>query len=159
MQSFTSISLFVDDVERVLRDLYGDIDSDSLDDVLAAVRKIVEQFARYVCPDLKSEDEDARTIDVRMGINRPEEYGGVSGSEAGSAIMTREALAIRAMQVKAAPDAYCYYTVEFIEAVEKHWPDLIGRKRRRVESLSERRCLVEHFAEKYPTCHLNRWAE
>ena len=62
-------------------------------------------------------------------------------------------------RMEAAPDAYCYYTVEFIEALDKHWPDLIGRKRRRVESLSERRCLVEHFAEKYPTCHLNRWAE
>jgi hypothetical protein len=24
----------------------------------------------------------------------------------------------------AAPDAYCYYTVEFIEALDKHWPDL-----------------------------------
>jgi hypothetical protein len=143
IQSFTSISLFVDDVERVLRDLYGDIDSDDLDDLLAAVRGIVNQFARYVRPDLKSEDDDAETIDLRVGINRPKYYGGVSSSEARYAHMSAETLAIRAIQVKANPDAYCRYTIKFIEALDKYWPDLVGRKRRRKGSLNQRRCLIE----------------
>ncbi len=34
LREFTSISLFVDDVERALRDLYGDVDGDDLDDLL-----------------------------------------------------------------------------------------------------------------------------
>lgn len=110
MRSFTSISLFLDDVERILRDLYGDINSNSLNDVLEAVRMIVKEFARYFRPDLKSEYDDAEAIDLRVGINRPEEYGGVSGSEAGYALMAAETLAIRAIQVKANPDAYCRYT-------------------------------------------------
>ena len=33
-QAITSLSLFVEDIERLLRDLYGDIDSEALDKIL-----------------------------------------------------------------------------------------------------------------------------
>src|SRR6516225_1575963 len=54
-QDFTSLALFRDDVECLLRDLYGDLESDALDSVLQAVFRIVEQFAQYVRPDLWKE--------------------------------------------------------------------------------------------------------
>jgi hypothetical protein len=37
----TSLWLFRDDVERLLRDLYGDVESDALDRVLGAVFAVV----------------------------------------------------------------------------------------------------------------------
>jgi hypothetical protein len=44
VQDFSSLSLFKDDVERLLRDLYGDTDSEELEVVLSAVFRIVEAF-------------------------------------------------------------------------------------------------------------------
>ena len=51
MQDLTSLSLFCNDVERLLRDLYGDIESEALDRVLRAVFRIVEAFTKYVRPE------------------------------------------------------------------------------------------------------------
>jgi len=48
LQEFTSLSLFRDDVERLLRDLYGDIESEALDHILLAVFCIVQEFTHYV---------------------------------------------------------------------------------------------------------------
>ena len=59
MQDLTSLSLFCNDVERLLRDLYGDIESEALDRVLSAVFLIVEAFTKYVRPDLAKEHRDA----------------------------------------------------------------------------------------------------
>ena len=46
-QDFTSLSLFRDEVECLLRDLYGDVESEALDSIVWAVFRIVEQFTRY----------------------------------------------------------------------------------------------------------------
>ena len=58
-QDFTSLALFRDDVECLLRDLYGNVESEALDSVLRAVFRIVEQFAKLVRPDLWKEHSDA----------------------------------------------------------------------------------------------------
>ena len=55
MQDLTSLSLFCNDVERLLRDLYGDIESEALDSIRRAVFRIVEAFTQYVRPNLRKE--------------------------------------------------------------------------------------------------------
>jgi hypothetical protein len=52
LQEVTSLSLFRDDVERLLRDLYGDIESDALDSILKATFVMVQKFTQYVRKDL-----------------------------------------------------------------------------------------------------------
>jgi hypothetical protein len=66
-QDFTSLALFRDDVECLLRDLYGDVESDALDSVLRAVFRIVEQFAKFVRPDLWKEHSDAENLATCWG--------------------------------------------------------------------------------------------
>jgi hypothetical protein len=131
MQQFTSIALFANDLECLLRELYGDIKSDALDDVLRATRTISES----ALPNLRQEDYDADAIDYGVGIGLPKGYG-LSGSDHGKASMAAETLAIRAMQVTANPDAYCRYTNEFGKALDKYWPKLGGWDRRRGDSSS-----------------------
>lgn len=71
LQEVTSLSLFRDDVELLLRDLYGD--SNLLDIVLNAVFRIVREFARWVRPD--REHQDACNWDYIHGIGVPEGHG------------------------------------------------------------------------------------
>jgi hypothetical protein len=52
-------------VERLLRDLYCDIESDVLDSVLNAIFVIVEEFSQYVRKDLWQEHDDAMNWDGR----------------------------------------------------------------------------------------------
>jgi hypothetical protein len=121
MQDYTSISLFIRDVERLLRELYGDLDGDAWEELLRAIRVIVDEFATYVCPDLRGECYDAELYDYVRGM--PEGYD-VSTDGREQAWGAEQALAIRAMQVKNNPDAYCRYTYKFIEALDKYWPNL-----------------------------------
>jgi hypothetical protein len=80
-QDFTSLALFRDDVECLLRDLYGDFESEALDSVVLAVFRIVQQFAHYVRPELWKEYDDAEKFDyILFGTGVPEGYG-ISGGE------------------------------------------------------------------------------
>ena len=79
-QDFTSLSLFRDEVECLLRDLYGDIESEALDSIVWAVFRIVEEFTKYVRPDLGKEHHDAGDLDYMFGIGVPE-GDGISGSD------------------------------------------------------------------------------
>lgn len=108
MTDFTSICRFVSDVERVLRELYGDVDGDDLDELLRAIWTIVTEFTKYVCPDLHQEYSDAYQYDYDQ------------------AWIVAPALTNRAMRVSVDPDAYCWYTRKFVKALEKYWPDLVG---------------------------------
>jgi hypothetical protein len=63
MRDFTSISLFIADVERLLREVYGDVDSGALDKLLRALRTIVVSVTAYVRPDLCEEYNDAENVD------------------------------------------------------------------------------------------------
>ena len=79
-QDFTSLSLFRDEVECLLRDLYGDVESEALDSIVWAVFRIVEEFTKYVRPDLWKERQDAEALDYMFGIGLPEGYG-INGSD------------------------------------------------------------------------------
>ena len=80
-RDITSLSLFGDDVECLLRDLYGDLESEALDSVVRAVFRIVQEFTRYVRPDLLEEHADALALDYMLGIGLPEEGYGISSSQ------------------------------------------------------------------------------
>jgi hypothetical protein len=74
-QDFTSLSLFVDDVERLLRDLYGEADDKAVDRVRQAVSWIVEEFVKHLRKDLWQEHQNAVNIDYMCGIGVPKGYG------------------------------------------------------------------------------------
>jgi hypothetical protein len=127
MRDYTSISLFVRDVERVLRDLYGDLERTELDTVLSAISEIVVEVMGFVRPDLAAEYEDAQTIDYRcLPTSMRYEGEGVSSDEAGAAALAAMVLAVRALQVKSNPSRHCRYTIKFVEALDKFWPKLGG---------------------------------
>jgi hypothetical protein len=75
IRDHTSLWLFRDDVERLLHDLYGDIEDEALDNILYAVLTIAEELTRYVRPDLWKEYQDAETADWGTGIGLPEGHG------------------------------------------------------------------------------------
>lgn len=112
LQAFTSLSLFHDDVERLLRDLYGDIESDVLDRVLNAIFVIVEEFTQYVRKDLWQEHNDAMNWDYMWGIGLPDGCG-LSGSDHTRAHGALAHLRVRVHEVRANPSAFSKYTVEF----------------------------------------------
>jgi hypothetical protein len=72
MRDFTSISLFIADVERLLREMYGDVDSDALDKLLRALRTIVVSVTAYVRADLCEEYSDAENVDHKRDWRTPQ---------------------------------------------------------------------------------------
>jgi hypothetical protein len=110
VHAFTSLALFTDDVERLLRDLYGDIPE--VDPVVRAVSVIAQELLRFAQPDLWQEHQDAVAWDYIHGIGLPEGYG-ISGSEHGRGIQGANNLRIRARRVIAEPSSFSKYTVEF----------------------------------------------
>jgi hypothetical protein len=116
-QDFTS--LFRNDVDCLLRDLYGDLESEALDSVVGAVFRIVHQFTRYVRPDLWQEHEDAWRLDYMLEI-------GVSGGcvmendwRRGTA--AKCSLVDRACEVNAKPTTFSEYTIEFANLFAQRW--------------------------------------
>ena len=120
MQDFTSLSLFRDDVECLLRDLYGDIDSEALDSVLYAVFTVVGAFTKYARADLGKEHNDAVDLDYMLGIGVPDGYG-ISGSDWRGGMRAKFDLIVRAYEVLANPSAFSEYTVEFAKRFGEHW--------------------------------------
>jgi hypothetical protein len=61
--------LFRDDVERTLRDLYGDIEDETLDSILSAVFYIIDNVTAYARKDLWQERHDAVDLDNMSDID------------------------------------------------------------------------------------------
>jgi hypothetical protein len=119
-QDFTSLSLFCDEVECLLRDLYGDFESEALDSIVRAVFRIVEAFAKYVRPDLWKEHQDAEALDYMFGIGVPEGYG-INGSDWRRGMAAEADLIHRARAVNANPSMFSEYTVEFVKSFSELW--------------------------------------
>jgi hypothetical protein len=121
MQDFTSLSLFTDDVERLLRDMYGDFESEALERLIQAVFSIGEKFTRYVRPDIYKEHRNAMAFDYSCGIGVPEGCG-ISGSEWRAGM--RAASELRAHVIDVTTDAarFPHYTHDFIRSLDQHWP-------------------------------------
>lgn len=111
LHEVTSLSLFCDDVERVLRDLYGDLDSQALENILRGVLDIVEEFTKFVRRDLWQEHQDANHWDYGGGYGLPEGYG-ISGSDYRGGMWACGNLRIRAREVSGNPSAFSKYTVD-----------------------------------------------
>jgi hypothetical protein len=115
-QDFTSLALFRDDVECLLRDLYGDLESEALDSVVLAVFRIVQQFARYVRPELWKEHYDAEELDrFLFGTD------GISSSEFNSAMEAKADLFNRVREVNANQSIVSEYTIEFAKLFAERW--------------------------------------
>ena len=112
LQEVTSLSLFCDDIERLLRDLYGDIDSEALERTKRSVLTIVQGFTRFVRRDLWQEHEDAMDWDYIRGIGVPEGYS-ISGSQWRSGMIACDDLRTRARVVTENPSTFSKYTVAF----------------------------------------------
>jgi hypothetical protein len=119
-QDITSVALFRDDVESLLRDLYGDIESEALDTLVLAVFCIVKQFAEYVRPDLCKEHFEAEEFDFFLGVGVPDGYG-VGGSDWRRAMVAKIYLFRRVREVNANPSAFSEYTLEFAKLFADHW--------------------------------------
>jgi hypothetical protein len=119
-QDFTSLSLFRDDVECLVRDLYGDFESEALDSVVLAVFSIVQQFTRYVRPDLWKEHADAEDLDYMFGIGVPEGYG-INGSDWRAGMAAKSSLIHRVREVNAKLSTFSEYTIKFANLFAQRW--------------------------------------
>jgi hypothetical protein len=125
LREFTSISLFVDDVERALRDLYGDVDGDDLDDLLRAITLVVVEFCRYLLPELLSEYDNAAVADHGAGRGLDPDMS-VSTRMFRDGLEADHDLAVRAKRILWRRKQYSRYTVKFAKALRKYWPELDG---------------------------------
>jgi hypothetical protein len=119
-QDFTSLSLFRDDVECLLRDLYGDLESEALDSVVLAVFLIVQQFTRYVRPDLWKEHADAQALDYIFGIGVPEGEG-IYNHDHSRGLAGKFRLINRVREVNDKPSRFSDYTIEFASLFAQQW--------------------------------------
>lgn len=118
-QHTTSISLFVSDLECLLRDLYGDFGDDVIESTREAIFVIVQEFLRFTRNDLWLEHESARHIDYICGIGVPEGMG-VSGSDHRASQKCVAYLFDRVREFRANQDAFSQYTARFVKALEEH---------------------------------------
>ena len=119
-QDFTSLSLFRDEFECLLRDLYGDVESEALDSIVLAVFRIVEAFTKHVRPDLWKEHQDAEDLDYMLGIGVPEGCG-ISGGEWRRGMVAKHDLMLRVCEVRENPSAFTAYTGEFAVRFGEMW--------------------------------------
>jgi hypothetical protein len=120
MQDFTSLSLFTDDVERLLRDLYGDSDGEAMDRIRRAVFVITAEFTQHLRKDLWEEHNNACAIDYMLGIGVPDGYG-ISGGDHRRANKASYDLAVRIRAVHSNPTAFSKYTIEFVKVLDEQW--------------------------------------
>jgi hypothetical protein len=118
LREWTSLWLFRDDVERLLRDLYGDVESKTLDPILDAVLVIVEEFAQSWRCDLWIEHQNAKDIEYIFGIGRPEgcSLTRTDYKQAGKAAAWNQ---LRAQAVLEHPSRFSKYTIEFARFWDK----------------------------------------
>jgi hypothetical protein len=119
-RDFTSLALFRDDVECLLRDLYGDVESDALDSIVWAVFGIVESFTEYVRPDLWKEHQDAKHFDYMDGIGVPDGYG-INSRECRRGLAAHFYLILRVYEVQQEPSAFSDYTIDFANRFSQEW--------------------------------------
>ena len=118
-QDITSLALFRDEVECVLRDLYSDVDSEAMESIVRAVFDIVKAFTQYVRPDLWKEHQDAEDLDYILGV-RPYVMAPSSGQHYDGMKAKRD-LMLRVCEVRENPSAFSEYTVEFAARFGQRW--------------------------------------
>jgi hypothetical protein len=120
LRQFTSLSLFVRDLELHLHRLYGPLTSKEIAPISKAALAVTCEVLRHSRPELVKEHEDAGDWDFfGCGIDRPDYYPISSGDVAcGHAALGR--LRGRVREVTQNPSAHSKYTIEFAS----HFGDL-----------------------------------
>jgi hypothetical protein len=106
LRDVTSLSLFCEDVEKVLRDLYGDVNDKMLADLLNAVSVIATQFVKSARNELWQEHNNARDWGC-LYIEDARRYAAL------------EELKGRVRDVTEDPAKHSKYTVEFARLFEE----------------------------------------
>jgi len=110
--AFTSLSLFADDVELLLRDLYGVGDIEALERVRSAVLQVVLALTNHLRKDLWQEHEDAIDFDF---------YGYPPCSDLKREAMAQANLMARVLEVFANPSAFSEYTLASAKHFSRRW--------------------------------------
>jgi hypothetical protein len=138
-QDFTSLSLFTDDVERLLRDLCEELDDEAIDRLRSAALVIVEEFTKFVRKDLWQEHQDAVNVDYSCGIGVPDGYG-IGGSDFRRGVCSGRDLELRARAVRDNPAAFSKYTVMFVD-------ELLANMRSLAQNAKEAAFGLDHTTE------------
>jgi hypothetical protein len=149
LQDISTLALFRDDVECLLRELYGVSNGDALDSVLHAVLQIIESFTRYIREDMWEEHQDAKDWDYSWGVGLPDGCG-ISGSDVRRGLLGLENLTNRVREVRKNPSEYSKYTVEFAKRIELDY--LEGYLKWREERNRERAQLIRDLKADGPKC-------
>jgi hypothetical protein len=119
----TSLALFFDDIELLLRDLYGDFDQSAASAVRYALHTVLCWCLRRSLPkDIWKEHWDARTIDhgwYGVGLDPGD---GISTNSVWQADEAANDLARRIRAFRANPKAYSKYTHQFVHILDERWP-------------------------------------
>jgi hypothetical protein len=114
LQDITSLSLFRDDLERLLRDLYGDVDDEMLVDVLRASWEIM----KLVLEELWQEYRNAEDFDHFFGAGLLDGYGLTSSDDRLRRAFLDD-LRNRVRDVTKDPAKHSRYTVKFAKLFNK----------------------------------------
>jgi hypothetical protein len=88
--------------------------------VREAALSIVVEFANYLRKDLWQEHQNAIDVDYMCGIGVPEGFG-ISGCDFSDGQRASHDLKLRGRTVRANPDAFSKYTVEFVDKLFSRW--------------------------------------
>jgi hypothetical protein len=138
MQTFSSLALFVDDVERVLRGLYCNFEAETADRVRRALFYVMRACTSCSLNDLWEEHQDAEILDFGWyGIGQDAGFG-INTNEWCAANEAASRIARRARAVRAKPTAFSKYTVQFVQALDEHWPKLDQQRRKKSKGSASR---------------------
>ena len=117
----TSIALFCEDVERLLRDLYGDIEHNALVGLKSTVFQLVYVFTHYACGDIWKEYECAVDADQGLwGVGLPDGYS-INGSMLRRGMHGFADLGARVREVRSNRNFFGPYTVASADLLAERW--------------------------------------
>jgi hypothetical protein len=122
IQAFTSLSLFANDLQAIIADLYDNPSCVTLGSVHNAVLETLRACLSEPLRDLWREYDWATSIDHSWyGIGPIPGYG-ISTEEYERAVEGIEEIALRANAVRAKPEKVSPYTIQFVGYLDKYWP-------------------------------------
>jgi hypothetical protein len=112
LQDITSLSLFCDDVEPLLRDLYENAEDEMSENTLSAIRVIANELLGFARRELYEEHYNAQDWDYLFGVGLPDGYG-LSGSDHRRGHAALHNLKGRVRDLLKQPAGHSEYTIEF----------------------------------------------
>ena len=119
---FTSLALFLDDIELLLRDLYGHFDQGAATAVRCALYTVLCRCLRSLPKDIWNEHRDAVNIDHGWYGAGLAPGDGISTHALWQADEAANDLARRVRAFRANPKAYSKYTHQFVHILDERWP-------------------------------------